>query len=139
MEYKKFGNVFVVRLDVGDEILTKIKEIAEKENIKLAMINALGATNDFVVGAYDVSKKTYYKNEYKGEWEIVSLHGNISTKENETYLHLHMGCGNKDGEFVGGHLNSAIISATCEMFITLIDGKVERRVDERTGLNIFKF
>ena len=46
MEYRKFNNTIVARIDKGEEILEKIKEIALKENIKLANINALGATND---------------------------------------------------------------------------------------------
>lgn len=36
MEYKKFNNTVVARIDKGEEILEKIKEIASKENIKLA-------------------------------------------------------------------------------------------------------
>ena len=43
MEYKRFGNTIVARIDKGEEILDKVKEIALKENIKLATINALGA------------------------------------------------------------------------------------------------
>ena len=39
----------------------------------------------------------------------------------------------------GGHLNRAVVSATCEMVITVIDGKVDRVYDEETGLNVFKF
>lgn len=39
----------------------------------------------------------------------------------------------------GGHLNKAIVSATCEMVITLIDGRVDRRFEEEVGLNLFQF
>lgn len=139
MEYKKFGNVIVVRLDPGDEILESIKKVSEKENIKLAKVEALGATNEFTIGAYSIPEQKYYKNDYKGVWEIVALHGNINTMNGEFYTHIHMGAGDNEGHFVGGHLNRAIISATCEMFITLIEGKVDRVKDEKTGLNIFKF
>lgn len=139
MEYKKFGNVIVVRLDPGEEILESIKKISEKENIKLAKVEALGATNEFTIGAYSILEQKYYKKDYNGVWEIVSLHGNINTMNGEFYTHIHMGAGDNNGNFVGGHLNRAIISATCEMFITLIDGKIDRIKDEKTGLNIFKF
>lgn len=43
------------------------------------------------------------------------------------------------GEVFGGHLNRAIVSATCEMIIDVIDGTVDRIHDEETGLNIFNF
>lgn len=139
MEYQRFNNTLVVRLNRGEEILEQVKTIALKENIKLAEINALGATNSFTVGVYSVPDKTYYKKEFEGDYEIVSLHGNISTMNDEFYLHLHMSAADKDGNVVGGHLNRCVISATCEMFINIIDGKVDRVKDESTGLNIFSF
>ena len=122
MEYRKFNNTIVARIDKGEEILDKIKEIANKENIKLANINALGATNNFT-----------------GDFEIVSLTGTINTMNGEFYSHIHMSAGNDKGEVFGGHLNRAIVSATCEMVINIIDGTVDREFNENIGLNLFKF
>lgn len=139
MEYRKFNNVIVARIDKGEEILDKIKEIANLEKIKLANINALGAVNDFTVGVYNIDEKKYYSNSFKGNFEIVSLTGSINTMNNEFYSHIHASFGNDKGEVFGGHLNRAIVSATCEMFIYIIDGNVDRFKDEDTGLNLFKF
>ena len=139
MEYRKFGNTIVARIDKGEEILEKIKEIALAENIKLANINALGATNEFVVGVFNVDEKKYYSNEFKGNFEIVSLTGTINTMNDEFYTHIHMSAGNDKGEVFGGHLNKAIVSATCEMVINIIDGRVDRYHDDEVGLNLFKF
>ena len=36
MEYKKFNNQYVIRIDKGEEICAKLKEVAQKENIKLS-------------------------------------------------------------------------------------------------------
>ena len=139
MEYRRFDNTIVARIDKGEEILEKMKEIALKENIKLANVNALGATNDFTVGVFKVDEKKYYKNEFKGNFEIVSLTGTINTMNQEFYSHIHMSAGNEKGEVFGGHLNKAIVSATCEMIIHIIDGTVDRYFDEEIGLNLFKF
>lgn len=139
MEYQRFGNKIVARIDKGEEILEKIKEISLKENIKLANVNALGATNDFTVGVFKVDEKKYYSNNFKGNFEIVSLTGSINTMNGEFYTHIHMSAGNEKGEVFGGHLNRAIVSATCEMFIEIIDGEVDRYFDEEIGLNLFKF
>ena len=57
----------------------------------------------------------------------------------EFYTHIHMSAGNDKGEVFGGHLNRAIVSATCEMIINIIDAKVDRFYDEEIGLNLFKF
>ena len=139
MEYKKFNNVVIARIDKGEEILEQIKKIALKENIKLASVSALGATNDFTVGVFKTAEKKYYSNNFKGDFEIVSLTGTINTMNDEFYSHIHMSCGNDKGEVFGGHLNRAIVSATCEMIINIIDGKVDRYFDENIGLNLFKF
>lgn len=139
MEYRRFNNTIVARIDKGEEILDKIKEIANKENIKLANINALGATNDFTVGVFKTDEKKYYSNNFTGDFEIVSLTGTINTMNGEFYSHIHMSAGNDKGEVFGGHLNRAIVSATCEMVINIIDGTVDRVFNDEIGLNLFKF
>ena len=55
MEYKRFGNKIIARIDKDEEILEQVKELALKENIRLAAVQALGATNSFTVGVYDVA------------------------------------------------------------------------------------
>lgn len=139
MEYRRFNNTIVLRIDKGEEVLEKIKEVALKENIKLANINALGAVGEFTVGVFKTQEKKYYANEFKGDFEIVSLTGTINTMNGEFYSHLHMSAGDDKGQVFGGHLNKAIVSATCEMIINIIDGTVDREYNEEIGLNLFKF
>lgn len=139
MEYRRFDNTVVVRLDKGEEILDKVKEVALKENIKLASVTALGAVNDFTVGVFKTEEKKYYANEFKGDFEIVSLTGTINTMDDEFYCHLHMSAGDTSGKVFGGHLNRAVVSATCEMIINIINGSVDRSFNEEIGLNLFKF
>ncbi len=139
MEYKRFDNTVVARLDRGEEILTEIEKIAKAESIKLAKVSAIGAVNDFTVGVYDVDKKEYKANSFTGDFELLSLLGNINTMNGEHYCHLHMSAGNEKGEVFGGHLNRAVISVTCEMFIDIIDGTVDREHDDSIGINLFRF
>ena len=58
MEYRRFGSDIVARMDKGEEILAQIKGIALKERIKAASVTALGATNDFTVGVYKLTRKS---------------------------------------------------------------------------------
>lgn len=139
MEYRKFGNQIVVRMDRGEEILEQLAVIAEKEKIRLASVQALGAIDDFTVGVFHTNEKQYASNRFQGNFEIVSLTGTISTMNGAYYAHLHMSAGNEQGMVFGGHLNRAQISATCEMVITLIDGTVDRVFSEDIGLNLFRF
>ena len=139
MDYRRFGKTIVMRIDKGEEVLTQLKVMALTENIQLASVRALGATNDFTVGVFKVDEKKYYANHFTGDFEIVSLTGTISTMNGEYYAHLHMSAGDAQGRVFGGHLNEAIISATCEMVVEVIDGRVERAYDDDIGLNLFKF
>ena len=139
MEYRRFDNQIIARIDKGEEIQEQLKLIALKENIGLATVNALGAVGNFTVGVFKVEEKKYYANEFKGNYEIVSLTGTITTKDSEYYAHLNMSAGDAEGKVFGGHLNTAIVSATCEMVITLIDGKVKRKFNDEVGLNLFEF
>ena len=139
MEYRKFENTIIARIDKGEEILEQVKEIALKENIRLASVQALGAIDRFTVGVFKTDEKKYLSNEFKGSFEIVSLTGTINTMNDDFYCHLHMSAGNDKGEVFGGHLNQAMVSATCEMVITIINGNVDRYHDDEIGLNLFKF
>ena len=139
MEYRRFGNTIVARIDRGEEILAAVREIAGTEHIQLASVSALGATNDFTVGVYNVDEKQYHANDFKGNFEIVSLTGTINTMDGEFYTHLHMSADDEKGQVFGGHLNRAVVSAVCEMVITVIDGVVDRHFSEEIGLNLFRF
>lgn len=139
MEYRRFENTIIARIDKGEEILDKVKEIALKEDIKLASVQALGAISQFTVGVFKTDEKKYLANEFEGAFEIVSLTGTINTMDGEFYAHLHMSAGDEKGQVFGGHLNRARISATCEMVITVIPGNVDRKYSEEIGLNLFQF
>ena len=139
MDYRRFDDTIVARIDKGEEILEQIKVIAEQEKVRLASVEALGAISEFKVGVFHPKTKEYSANELKGEFEIVSLIGTISTMDGAFYSHIHMSAGDANAKVFGGHLNRAVVSATCEMVIRVINGSVDRRFDEEIGLNLFKF
>ena len=139
MDYRTFNDTIILRIDRGEEIIEKVREVAEKEHVRLASVSALGATDDFTVGVYDVNTKRYDSKTFTGPHEIVSLTGTITEKDGAFYQHLHMSAGNANCEVVGGHLNRAVVSATCEMVIRVLSGAVDRRPDPGIGINLLQF
>lgn len=138
MEYRVFGDCCVLRVQKGEEILESIKKLCEKEKIALATVSGIGATDRVTVGVFDTNNKVYNSTELRGTFEITSLLGNITQKDGDVYIHTHITVA--DGERVyGGHLNAAQVSATAEIFITRINGRVGRRFDADSGLNLFEF
>lgn len=139
MDYKKVDSKHIIaRFDKGEEISATLKIIAEKENIKLAMVQGLGAVNDITVGVFDIDAKKYKANSFQGYFEIVSLTGTIDRMQGNYYSHFHISVGDEQGKVLGGHMNRAVISATGEIIITLLDGEVDREYSEEVGLNLLK-
>lgn len=139
MEYRRFQDTLVVRMDKGEEIVEQLTKLAETEHIALAEVSALGAVSDITVGVFYPEEQEYHANQFHGKYEIVSLTGTITEMDGKPYLHLHMSAGDQEGRVVGGHLNRAVISATCELVIRLLDGRVGRKFSPEIGLNLFDF
>ena len=57
----------------------------------------------------------------------------------DSYLHIHATLGYDKGLAHGGHLNEAVVSATCELFIRKLDMVIERKADPKTGINLMVF
>lgn len=138
MEYKRFGDKYLLRLQRGEEVVAALTALAEKENITLAAVQGLGAADEVTLGVYNVSEKLYHKNSFSGAFEITSLTGTLDTMDGKPYLHLHMNIGNEQGQVFGGHLNSCRISVTAEIVISLIPGQIDRQKDPEIGINLWK-
>lgn len=139
MQYRRFGDTYLVRNDLGEEIIENLKKLCEAEKITLGRVEAIGATDQAVIGIYDLHRKEYFHEEIHQFMEITSLNGNITTLEGKPYIHLHTTLAGQDHVIHGGHLIQMRVGATCEMFVTVFDGAVERRKDEGLGINLWTF
>jgi predicted DNA-binding protein with PD1-like motif len=139
MEYGRFGGVIIARIDKGEEIIESLKTIIKAEKIALGSVSAIGAVGSLKAGLFLSETKTYRVNTFRCDMEIVSLCGNITEKDGEPYLHIHISASDKDGAVVGGHLNEAVVSLTCEAVINIFDGRVTRRFSDAIGLNLLEF
>lgn len=139
MDYRRFGDTVIARLDKGEEIHEQLRLIALKEDIKLASVSGLGAVDDVTLGVFVVSEKRYHADRFTGDMEIVSLTGTVNTMDGEYYAHLHMGVSEVGGRMFGGHLTEARVSVTCELVIRIIDGSVDRKHHPDPGVNLLEF
>ena len=121
MKYKRFGEDIVARLEVGEEVIASLSDIAEREGVTFAEVSGIGAADEFDVSVYDVKAKVYFDNTFREPLEITSLSGTVT-----------------EMTAVGGHLKRAVISATCELVLHTVYGRVPRFYDERTGLNLME-
>jgi len=136
MQFQKIDSTYIVRMDVGEEIIATLTQLCKDETIALAEVSAIGAVSRASVGRFNREERRYQGVTLEGHYELVHLTGNVSRKDGEVYVHLHAAFSDDSGRMFGGHLSEAVISATCEMFLTTIAGEIGRRVCEKTGLNI---
>ncbi len=139
MEYRKFGDTYMIRFDLGEEILTCLKSFCEKEQIRLASVEALGAADYAAIGVYDLENKVYMQEELHEFMEITGLTGNVTRMNGEVYLHLHGTMADRNHRVHGGHVNALRVGATCEMFVRTLDGEVGRKRNEDLGINTWSF
>lgn len=136
MKYKRSGYKWIIRLEKGDEIVGSIKKFCKDNNIENAFFSGIGAVSYLELGAYKLAEKKYISREYNEEMEICSISGNVAKLEADLIIHCHGIFSNHDMECVGGHLNKAYVSATCEIILSQIDTDIERKLDETIGLNL---
>ncbi len=136
MKYKRFGEDIAARLEAGEEVLSSLAELAEREGVTFAEVSGIGAVDEFCVSVFDVKAKKYFDNDFREPLEIVSMSGTVTEQNGKPYLHLHASAGRADGSVVGGHLKRAVVSATCEIVLHTVYGRVPRFFDDATGLNL---
>jgi len=136
MKYQRIEHHYVVKLDIGDEVVGSLTRLCAAEDIRAGIVSGIGATDRVKIGLYDLSQKRYDTAVLTGPMEITSLLGNVTTKDGKPYLHLHINVGNEKMEVSGGHLYECFISVAGEIFITKLDGVIERRLDPALGVNL---
>lgn len=139
MDYRRFENTYVVRLDRGEYVHESLITLCEAEHILLGSISAIGAVDHAVIGVYDLERGAYVQRTFDRFMEITNLSGSVTEKDGKPYLHLHVTTCDQDHQVHGGHAIELRIGATCELFLQVIPGRVERRPDPETGLNLFGF
>lgn len=134
--YEESGQkTFVLVFDTGDEVISGLTEFARDNNLAAASLSAIGAFSAATLGYFDVEKKDYEKIPVDEQVEVLSLIGDISTKENgEPQVHAHVVVGRRDGTTRGGHLLEASVRPTLEVVLVESPEHLQRRWDEEVGL-----
>ncbi|MDR1409138.1 MAG: DUF296 domain-containing protein [Oscillospiraceae bacterium] len=137
MQYKKIAESYVVRLEIGDDLIQSLLDLAATEDVHTAEISGLGASKSVTVGIFDPAAKSYRSVHSTEFLEAVSFTGNLTRQDGKPYLHIHALLANPvTGTFLAGHLNELLVGATAEIFVRTLPGDVNRRVCPDTGLNI---
>ena len=127
-------NKIILRIDRGEYINKTILDVANFYNLKFGWINGIGAIMDPELGYYDLEKKEYVKKKIAGDFELTSLVGNITLKDNNLFVHSHITFSDINFNAYGGHLFDCKIAVAGEFVISKSPMKIDRRYDEEVGL-----
>jgi uncharacterized protein len=106
----------VIRFDIGEEFPDALAQWCRQEGItSAAVVAGIGMLKDIEIGRYDGHE--YEKRTVPESSEIVSLQGNISMKEGEPFVHLHVGLADENLNLKGGHLFGGTVSMTIELVL----------------------
>ncbi len=119
-------DVFFVRLDRGDKVNETLKNFCMEHEIKCARLHGIGALHKVELGYYDYDADIYDRRPFDGEFELLSMEGNVSLMEDDTFVHLHISMSNEKFEAIGGHLFEAEVAVTLECFIEIYDADFVR-------------
>lgn len=125
----------IFRVKPDNDLLTRIIEYCEKNKIKSGIVvGIIGSLKNAKLGFLKTLPANYITKDFEGPLEIVCAQGNISLCKNELIVHIHLVISN-EYTAVGGHLVEAIVFSTAEVVIQELDYRIERKLDDYTGLN----
>ena len=142
MEYRKDGDMILVRVDKDEEILEEILEICRIEHIYGALFSGIGACGKAVTSSYIPEKNDFTDHSAEGLLELVSLNGNISYENGQPVEHTHALFSYLDEtgvqKILAGHLKKAVVSYTAEIAIQVAESMIKKKKDTVTGIMVWK-
>jgi uncharacterized protein len=130
---------FLIRCDIGDEIVSRLKGFAAENKIYSGTVIGIGSIKDPELGYYDIEKKIYLKKRFEGDYELLNLSGNFARFGEEVIPHCHATISDPEFHVIGGHLFRAEVAVTTEFYIRPGGIELNRALDKQTGLNLLKF
>ena len=140
-KYKETSNGrYILSVDNHQEISEALAAFCRERDIRCGIVGGIAAISQATFRFLDPAIKQYVDKTFEEQMEITCLTGNISRKDGEVYLHLHVTASRRDYTCIGGHLLTARVNGACELYVEDygMDG-VDRKFDPETGLNLYDF
>jgi len=135
MFVKKNKDSWLVVFDKDQPVNSTLTKIVEREGIVGGFLTGIGAIKNVELGFYHLHQKDYHRQTFsKGDFELLSLNGNISLKDGQPYVHTHTTIGDDQFRVFGGHMFEALVAVTAEIYITPFCLMPTRELQQSLGL-----
>lgn len=126
-----------VSLERGEDLLQGLTRAVAALGMEAATVQVLGALEAARVGYFDQDRKEYVAHEAQ-KVEIASGVGNVSIRDGEPWIHLHLVLSGPDGACLGGHAMEGCRSYAVEAHLRALGGPAPVRVeDPGRGLKVW--
>ena len=143
MDYRRFNDTVYVRVDKGEEIITELLRVCEKENVGSAVFTGIGGCHHAEIQTFIPEKGMFETESVDGMLELISLTGNIVTDHGELSHHTHAAFSYKGGaehKMAAGHLKSVTVLYTAEIELRPVTGgTIGKKHDPETGTGFWCF
>jgi predicted DNA-binding protein with PD1-like motif len=136
--YTKTPTGYLMVLRQGDDVIAHIENLAKTENIPSASFTGIGFASDVTFGFYDFNAKKFNPKTFN-KVEMGSLTGSIAWNEKDPSIHVHGVATDDQFNAFGGHILSLHVgTGSMEIYITLHDKKLERKVEQPLNANVLQ-
>ena len=87
MEYRKIGDNYYIRMDRGDEIISNLLEICDKESIPSAVFSGIGGCQSAELQVFIPATGSFETEQLEGMLELVSINGNVVRDDDGQLFH----------------------------------------------------
>ncbi len=110
-----------VSLDRGEDLLDGLSQAVKELGFKAATLQVIGALEEAALGYFDQQAKEY-RTIPTGHVEIASGLGNVSLRDGEPFIHLHLVVSGPDGAALGGHAMQGCRAFVVEAYFRALAG-----------------
>ena len=129
----------LVRLPKGADLLIALKDACQARGITKAAVQVIGALERARLGYYLQDERRYISYDLPEHCEILCGAGNVSLKDAEAFVHLHLTLSKADGSCLGGHAMEGCPLFAAEALLLPVPGDgLARGFDEPTGLFLWQ-
>lgn len=128
---------FALILDIGDEVMSCLKQFSNEQGLSAAQLSAIGAFSDAELAYFNWERKDYDRIPIKEQVEVASLSGDVAVSpDGARAIHIHAVLGRRDGTALAGHLMKGHARPTLEVVLTESPVHLRKKHDPTTGLTL---
>jgi len=122
------GRAAFVSLARGEDLIAGLDAAVAEVGYRAATLQVIGGLDEAVLGYYDDQAEEYVPTR-TGHVEIAAGLGNVSLRDGQPFIHLHLVVSERDGRALGGHAMDGCRAFVVEAYLRELGGEPPVRQD----------